>query len=93
MVSTVATSSIIVAVVIAVIAVALGAAYTQGMLDPIIEKIGVMLFKAKAEAEKKKLQAQGMKEGQDFLDSELKGNKEANDVAEGIGGLGGLKKF
>ncbi|KAJ0348733.1 hypothetical protein KNSL1_005321 [Colletotrichum chrysophilum] len=43
-------------------------AYQQGMLDPIIEQIGVMMFKAKAEAEKKKLQAQGQKAGQDFVD-------------------------
>lgn len=69
MVSTIATTSIIVAVVVAVIAVALGAAYTQGMLDPVIEKIGIYLFKAKAAAEKKKLQAEGMKEGEDFVDS------------------------
>lgn len=70
MVSTAATSSIIIAIVVAVIAVALGAAYTQGMLDPVIEKIGILIFKAKAEAEKKELQAKGMKEGEDFLDSE-----------------------
>lgn len=69
MVSTAATTSIIIAVVIAIIAVALGGAYTQGYLDPVIEKIGIFLFKAKAEAEKKKLQAEGLKEGEDFLDS------------------------
>ncbi|KAI8297102.1 hypothetical protein K4K61_000279 [Colletotrichum sp. SAR11_59] len=76
-------------------------AYQQGMLDPIIEQIGVMMFKAKAEAEKKKLQAQGQKAGQDFVDGksfdsgnhdQLKGNKQAADVADGIGSFGGLKK-
>ncbi|CAI0653680.1 unnamed protein product [Colletotrichum noveboracense] len=67
-------------------------AYQQGMLDPIIEQIGVMMFKAKAEAEKKKLQAQGQKAGQDFVDDQPKGNKQAADVADGIGSFGGLKK-
>ncbi|WQF80126.1 hypothetical protein CDEST_05140 [Colletotrichum destructivum] len=67
-------------------------AYQQGMLDPVIEQVGIMLFKAKAEAEKKKMQAQGMKAGQDFVDGQLKGNKQAADVADGIGSLGGLKK-
>ncbi|EFQ27621.1 hypothetical protein CGRA01v4_03013 [Colletotrichum graminicola] len=67
-------------------------AYQQGMLDPVIEQIGIMLFKAKAEAEKKKMQAQGMKAGQDFVDGQLKGNKQAADVADGIGSVGGLKK-
>ncbi|KAJ5010551.1 hypothetical protein K4K57_007037 [Colletotrichum sp. SAR 10_99] len=67
-------------------------AYQQGMLDPIIEQIGVMMFKAKAEAEKKKLQAQGQKAGQDFVDDQLKGNKQAADVADGIGSFSGLKK-
>jgi hypothetical protein len=42
-------------------------AYNAGLLDPVIEKIGVYLFKAKAMAEKKKLQAQGMKAGEDFV--------------------------
>tara|TARA_R110002060_G_scaffold3457_4_gene5442 strand:- start:1016 stop:1237 length:222 start_codon:yes stop_codon:yes gene_type:complete len=62
---------IIISAVIAFIAVALGAAYTTGALDPVIEQMGIMFFKAKAEAEKKKLQAQGMKEGEDFMDGEL----------------------
>lgn len=62
---------VIISAVIAFIAVALGAAYTTGALDPVIEQIGILLFKAKAEAEKKKLQAQGMKEGQDFVGGEL----------------------
>ncbi|OLN95632.1 hypothetical protein CCHL11_04890 [Colletotrichum chlorophyti] len=67
-------------------------AYQQGMLDPIVEQIGVLIFKAKAEAEKKKLQAQGQKAGKDFVDDQLKGNKQAADVADGIGSFGGLKK-
>ncbi|KAH7317755.1 hypothetical protein BKA65DRAFT_557166 [Rhexocercosporidium sp. MPI-PUGE-AT-0058] len=83
---------IIVSAVIAFIAVALGAAYTTGALDPVIEQFGIMFFKAKAEAEKKKLQAQGMKEGQDFVGDQLKGNQQASDVASGLGGIGGLKK-
>ena len=62
---------IIISAVIAFVAVALGAAYTTGALDPVIEQMGIMFFKAKAEAEKKKLQAQGMKEGEDFMDGEL----------------------
>ena len=43
-------------------------AYQEGYLDPIIQEVGVYLFKAKAMAEKKRLQAQGMKAGQDFAD-------------------------
>lgn len=62
---------LIVSAIIAIIAVALGAAYTSGALDPVIEQIGIFLFKAKAEAEKKKLQAQGMKEGEDFVSGEF----------------------
>ncbi|KAE8443722.1 hypothetical protein EG329_001402 [Mollisiaceae sp. DMI_Dod_QoI] len=84
---------LIVSAIVAIIAVALGAAYTTGVLDPIIEKIGVMFFKAEAKAEEKKLQAEGMKEGEDFLTSQLKGNQHADDVKEGIGSIGGLKKF
>lgn len=58
---------LIVSVIVAIIAIALGAAYTTGALDPVIEKLGVMFFKAKAKAEEKKLEAQGEKEGEDFL--------------------------
>jgi hypothetical protein len=55
-----------------IVAVFVGAffAYQSGILDPVIEKIGIYLFKAKAMAEKKKLQAQGMKAGEDFMDCE-----------------------
>lgn len=82
-------ATIITTIIIALIAVALGGAYTTGKLDPIIQRLGMMLFKAKAEAEKKKLQAQGMKEGQDFMDDQLKGNQQAGQVAEGMGNIGG----
>jgi hypothetical protein len=57
----------IVPIVIAIIAVALGVAYQTGALNPIIEKIGVYYFKAEAKAEEKKMEAQGLKEGEDFL--------------------------
>jgi hypothetical protein len=58
---------IIISVVVAIIAVALGVTYQTGALNPIIEKIGVYYFKAEAKAEEKKMEAQGMKEGEDFL--------------------------
>ena len=58
---------IIVAIVATVVSVALAAAYLSGALDPAIKEMGIFFFKAKAEAEAKKLQAQGMKEGQDFF--------------------------
>ena len=57
-------------VVIAFIAIALAFGYQTGALDPIIEKIGVYFFKAEAKAEEKKMEAQGKKEGEDFLKSE-----------------------
>ena len=57
----------IVSAVIAILAVAIGVAYATGAADPVIQEIGIWFFKAKAEAEAKKLQAQGMKEGEDFL--------------------------
>lgn len=64
-----ANTYLIVSVVVAVIAIALGAAYMAGLLDPVIEEVGIMFFKAKAEAEAKKMQAEGKKEGEDFLKS------------------------
>ncbi|KAK7738644.1 hypothetical protein SLS63_001981 [Diaporthe eres] len=67
-------------------------AYDQGYMDPLIEKFGVFMMKAKAEAEAKEMQAQGLKRGEDFVDSELKGNKQAQDIKAGVGSLGGLKK-
>ncbi len=63
------TAILILSVIVAAIAAGLGGAYMAGMLDDVIEKIAMYLFKAKAKAEKKKLQAQGLKEGQDFLES------------------------
>jgi hypothetical protein len=42
-------------------------AYQQGYLDPLIEKVGVLVFKAKAKAEEKEMQAKGMKAGEDFI--------------------------
>ena len=63
-----ASTTLITAIIIAILAAGIGAAYTSGALDPLLQKLGVLLFKAKAQAEKKKLQAQGLKEGQDFMD-------------------------
>ncbi|ORY63152.1 uncharacterized protein BCR38DRAFT_344704 [Pseudomassariella vexata] len=63
-------------------------AYEQGMLDPLIEKLGVMMFKAKAKAEQEKMEAQG----KDYMDSQLKGNKQASEVLSGDGPIGSLKK-
>ncbi|TVY26198.1 hypothetical protein LHYA1_G005543, partial [Lachnellula hyalina] len=71
----------------AIIAITLGAAYIAGLLDPVIEQVGVMFFRAKAKGEEKKMEARGMKEGQDFFEGELKGNKQAEDVKEGLGEL------
>ena len=62
-----ANTYLILSAIIAFLAVALGVAYQNGALDPIIEKIGVLFFKAEAKAEEKKLETQGLKEGQDFL--------------------------
>jgi hypothetical protein len=61
---------VVISAIIAFVAVALGAAYNTGALDPVIEKIAKLFFKAEAEAEEKKLQAQGLKEGEDFLKGE-----------------------
>lgn len=56
------------AIVVAILLAGLGAAYTSGALDQVLQKVGMIFFKAKAQAEKKKLHAQGMKEGRDFMD-------------------------
>jgi len=63
------TQSILISLLV-VLSVIAGAywAYQEGYADPLIEQVGVYLFKAKAMAEKKKLQAQGMKAGEDFVD-------------------------
>lgn len=126
----------IAALAVTTFVIILAAAYLSGALDPVIKEVGIMFFKAKAEAEAKKLQAQGMKQGEDFTKGvyfptlplfaqkkkrlsrlgrpiaaengwqrcrltwwtntdQLKGNKQATDVAEGFGkmggGVGGLK--
>jgi F0F1-type ATP synthase membrane subunit b/b' len=62
---------LIVSAVVALIAVALTAAYMSGALNPVIEKIGEYVFKTEAKAEEKKLEARGLKEGQDFLKGKL----------------------
>ena len=62
---------IIVSAIVAVIAIALGGAYVSGAMDPVVEQIGIYFFKAKAQAEAKKLQAQGLKEGEDFIKGEF----------------------
>lgn len=56
----------IAAIAVTTFAIVLAAAYLSGALDPVIKEVGIMFFKAKAEAEAKKLQAQGMKQGEDF---------------------------
>jgi len=57
--------------ILAALVAAVVAAYMSGALNPYIEQIGMYFFKAKAKAEEKKLEAQGLKEGQDFFKSEL----------------------
>lgn len=47
-------------------------AYNEGYMDPLIEKVGVFVMKAKAEAEAKEMQAEGLKRGEDFLDCEFR---------------------
>ena len=59
---------LIISIIIAAIAAGLGGAYMAGMLDQVIEQIGIYLFKAEAKAEEKKLEAQGLKEGEDFFE-------------------------
>jgi hypothetical protein len=61
------TAVLITSIVIAALVAALAGAYMSGALNPYIEKIGMYFFKAKAKAEEKKLEAQGLKEGQDFF--------------------------
>lgn len=60
-------TSLVISILVAVLAIALGGAYFSGALDPLIQQLGVLFFKAKAEAEVKKLQAQGLQEGEDFV--------------------------
>jgi hypothetical protein len=56
--------------VVAAICIALGAAYSAGMLDGLIEKVSFYVFKAEAKAEKEKLKSEGMQEGKDFVAGE-----------------------
>ncbi|KAN0106120.1 hypothetical protein V8E51_008996 [Hyaloscypha variabilis] len=83
---------VIVPIIIAIIAVALGVAYQTGALDPIIEKIGVYYFKAEAKAEEKKMEAQGMTEGEDFLKGEISGNQKADMLNKNLGDMGKIGK-
>jgi len=83
---------LIISAIVAIIAVALGAAYTTGALDPVIEKIGVYFFKAEAKAEEKKMEAQGLKEGEDFLKGEISGNQKADMLNENLADMGKIKK-
>jgi len=76
---------------LAVFIVAVTVAYMTGLLDPVIKETAFYFMKTKAKAEEKKLEAQGLKEGEDFLKSDLKGNQQANDIKENFGNLGGLK--
>ena len=63
-----ANTYLIISAVVALLAIALGGAYMAGLLDPVIEEVGVMFFKAEAKEEEKKMEAQGMKEGEDFFE-------------------------
>jgi len=83
---------IILSIVVAILAVALGAAYTTGNLNPLFEWIGVYYFKAKAKAEEKKEEAEGKKEGEDFLKSELKGNQQAGELQQNLEDISNIKK-
>lgn len=46
-------------------------AYNEGYMNPLIEKVGVFMMRARAEAEAKEMQAKGLKEGGGLLDCEL----------------------
>jgi hypothetical protein len=83
---------IIISIVVAILAVALGAAYTTGNLNPLFEWVGVYYFKAKAKAEEKKMEAEGQKEGEDFLKSELKGNQQAGELQQNLEDISNIKK-
>jgi hypothetical protein len=58
----------LVPLILAATALALALAYQRGLLDPYIRMISEKIFKAKAVAEKKKLESQGKKEGRDFVE-------------------------
>lgn len=61
---------LIISIIVAVIAVAITGAYFGGVLDDILAPVVKFLFKQKAKAELKALQAQGLKAGQDFFEGE-----------------------
>ena len=63
---------LIVSVIIAVIAVGLGAAFFTGALDDLIAPLMEYIFKAKAKAQVAALKAQGKKEGEDFIEGRLR---------------------
>ncbi|KAE9370766.1 hypothetical protein N431DRAFT_468788 [Stipitochalara longipes BDJ] len=84
--------AVIVPIIVAIIAIALGVAYQTGALDPIIEKLGVYYFKAEAKAEEKKMEAQGLKEGEDFLKGEISGNQKADMLNQNLGDMGKIGK-
>ncbi|TVY58949.1 hypothetical protein LCER1_G001521 [Lachnellula cervina] len=86
-----ANAYLVTSAVVAVLAMAVGAAYMAGALDLVIERVWMMFFEARAEGEEKKMEVRGMKEGEDFFEGELKGNQQAQDVKEGLGGVGGAK--
>ncbi|KAK6361294.1 hypothetical protein TWF730_005029 [Orbilia blumenaviensis] len=72
-------------IIFAFLVAAVGAAYTSGVLDPIIGEIAKYMLKAKAEAEVQGLKAQGLQEGQDFLREDVPGSKQAADVGDKFG--------
>ncbi|KAI9816551.1 MAG: hypothetical protein M1827_001683 [Pycnora praestabilis] len=72
-------ATLITSIAVAAIAILFGAAYASGALDPVIDKVMEMFFKAEAKAEEKKMEAEGKQEGEDFVKSQLKGNKKLGD--------------
>jgi len=72
-------------IIFAVLIAAVGATYSTGAFAPIIGVVAKYIFKAKAEAETKALEAQGKKEGDDFFKGELDGSQQAADVGAKFG--------
>jgi len=66
------------------------AAYLTGMLDSYIKTAEFYILRVEAGAEAKKLQAKGLKEGEDFVAGDLKGNQHADELKKDLGGIGGL---
>lgn len=65
---TMANAYLVTSAVVAVLAMAVGAAYMAGALDLVIERVWMMFFEARAEGEEKKMEVRGMKEGEDFFE-------------------------